>query len=145
MTIDVTMNKAENYYDLSLDANGDISHNESFDSSLLYSLLGERRADASEVPISEYRRGWLGNEGKLFENGSKLWLYKQARLTRTTINAIQSVAYNGLLWLIEDNLVKDITVKVVSSRDSVSLEITLYRYNSKVDRQFFELWDNTGA
>ena len=147
MTTDVRIEKAENtrFYDLKLTPEGDLENGDFFDSSLLYSLLGERRANASEVPVSEFRRGWIGNENSDYENGSKLWLYYQARLTRTILNSMQTAAFNGLQWLIEDNILKDITVRAFNRNGVAVLEITLFRFNSKVDRRYFELWNNTGA
>lgn len=147
MTTDVKMDKpaGSQFYDLSLDENGDLTNGDFFDTSLQYSLLGERRANASEVEISEFRRGWLGNENSDFENGSKIWLFKQARLTRTTLNGLQTAASNGLSWLVEDRILKNVIVRALTRNGAVGLEITLVRFNSRVETRFFELWNNTGA
>ncbi len=145
MTTDVKLTKTGNIYDLTIDENGDLENGDFFDSSLLYSLLGERRASASEVPNSELRRGWIGNEDSDFENGSKLWLYYQARLNRDTLNSLQDEAFQGLKWFVDDNILADITTKAVLRDGFVGLEIELFRFNSKVDRRFFELWNNTGV
>lgn len=142
---DVTMTKTGAFYDMSLDANGDLAHEDSFDPSLLYSILGERRADPSEVLESRYRGGWQGNQNSDFENGSKVWLFSQSRLTRDRLNGLQSAAFNGLKWLIDDGILKDVTVTVGVVSGVVVLTITLFRFNSKVDTRFFELWNNTGV
>lgn len=147
MTTDVKLDKpaGSQFYDLSLDANGDLTNGDFFDTSLQYSLLGERRATASEIGISEFRRGWIGNENSDFENGSKIWLLRQARLTRTNLNQLQSLASNGLSWLVEDDILENIEVRALTRNGIAFLEITLFRFNSKVDTRFFELWNNTGA
>lgn len=132
-------------YDMSLDENGDFAHGDFFDTSLLYSLLGERRATESEVPISENRGGWIGNEGKSFENGSKIWLFYQSRLSRTVMNGLADAAYNGLVWLIEDGLVLDIEVNTVLSNGLIRLRINIERFESQVETRYFDLWENTGV
>ena len=147
MTTDVKLEKLNNapFFDLSLDANGDLTNGDFFDTSLQYSLLGERRATPSEIGISEFRRGWIGNENSDFENGSKIWLLRQARLTRTNLNQLQSLATNGLSWLVEDGILENIEVRALTRDGKAFLEITLFRIDSRVDTRFFELWNNTGA
>lgn len=147
MTTDVLMCKeaGASIYTLSINDEGDLTSGDFFDSSLLYSIFGEKRASASEVVVSEQRRGWIGNEGKDFENGSKIWLFRQARLTRTNINGLRSAIFNSLQWLIAQNFLKNITVSVTIDKGAVIAEIILFRFNSKVERRYFELWDNTGA
>lgn len=145
MTTDVLMTQTDQLFDMSLDAEGDLTNGDFFDSSLQYSLLGERRASASEMPTSQYRRGWIGNEGTDFENGSKLWLLEQAVVNRTTLNEIQTAALNGLIWFVDDGILVNIEVDAVVSGNGVGLMISLFRPNSKVDKRFFELWNNTGT
>lgn len=143
-TTDIVVRQSNNIWDLVLDEKGDLANDDFFDSSLIYSILGERRASASEVPESNLRRGWIGNEDQDFENGSKVWLFEQARITRRVLNGIQSAAFNGLNWLIDDGILINVEVAAVLKDGIVSLEITLFRSNSKVDRRFFQLWENTG-
>lgn len=132
-------------YDISIDSDGDILTEDFFDTSLLYSLFGERRADPSEVAESQSRRGWIGNENKDFENGSKLWLFEQARLTRSNLNRIEDEARKSLQWLVDEGLVvsvDEVTTTVKSGK--INLEIVIRRSRSKVERRFFVLWQNTG-
>ena len=90
MTTDAVL--ANNNYDLQIDSNGDILTDDFFDTSLLVSLFAEQRATPSEMPESHRRRGWIGNESTPgFEIGSKLWLYSQARVTRTLLSDIDSI------------------------------------------------------
>lgn len=132
-------------YDISFDTNGDILTDDFFDTSLLYSLLGERRADASEMTEPQLRRGWIGNEGKSFENGSKLWLFSQARITRTNLNRIEDEARKSLKWLVDDGFVVSVDEVTASAKNgTVTLVIVIRRSRSQVERRFFELWQNTG-
>lgn len=132
-------------FDISFDTDGDILTDDFFDTSLLYSLLGERRADPSEVVEPQLRRGWIGSEDKDFENGSKLWLFEQARVTRSNLNRIEDEARKALQWLVDDGLVvsvDEVTATVKSGK--ITLEIVIRRSRSKVERRFFDLWENTG-
>ena len=76
-------------FDISFDSEGDIETNDFLDTSLLRTIYGERRALPSEVPTPELRRGWIGNDTRDFEDGSKVWLYEQAKLNSTTINGVK--------------------------------------------------------
>lgn len=146
MTTDILMRKnGEGIYDIELDEDGDIANGDFFDTSLLYSLLGERRALPAEVPSSRRRRGWIGNEFSDYENGSKLWLYEQSKLTRTVLNDLQSESLLALEWLIDDDFaIGTISSKAVVSNTGVGVLISIQRPNSEVDQRFFELWNNTG-
>lgn len=141
----LTVDAGTQLYDISIDTNGDILTDDFFDTSLLYSLLGERRANASEVVDPQLRRGWIGSEGKTFENGSKLWLFEQARVTRTNLNRINDESRKALQWLVDDGLavsIDEITSTVKNGK--ITLSITIRRSRSKVERRFFDLWQNTG-
>ncbi len=134
------------FVDFTLDSSGDIATEDFFDTSIVMSLFAEKRASNSEVPESRRRRGWIGNESTPnFENGSKIWLFEQSKLTRTTLNEIETAAQDGLKWLIEDGIaVSTESVASITGISSILLAITIRRTNSKVEKRFFELWDNSG-
>ena len=141
----LTIDPTTQLYDISIDTEGDILTDDFFDTSLLYSLLGERRADPSEVVEPQLRRGWIGSENKDFENGSKLWLFEQARVTRSNLNRIEDEARKSLQWLVDDNLVVSVDeVTATVKNGKITLEIIIRRTRSKVERRFFDLWQNTG-
>ena len=146
MTTDILFKQDETgNYDLELDDDGDFVFGDFFDTSILYSIFGERRALTSEVPVSSRRRGWIGNEFSTYENGSKIWLYEQSKLTRTVMNNIEREAVISLTWLVDDNFATKVSAQVVlTDNDGVGLNITIERPNSEVDERFFELWNNTG-
>lgn len=133
-------------YDISIDDTGDIKTQDFFDTAILVSLFTDRRASASEVPISQNRRGWIGNEffEDNFEIGSKLWLFEQSALTQDTINGIQDVAKAALKWLVDDGYAVRIEVEVIKGNTSVSLEVDIFRSNSKVEHRFYDLWQASG-
>jgi phage gp46-like protein len=147
MTTDILMTPDTNGdYDISLDESGDIANGDFFDTSLLYSIFGERRALSSEVPTSSRRGGWIGNEFEDYENGSKIWLYYQESLTRTIINKIESEAINSLQWLLDDDFAVGTinATGTMTNESSISLLIDIKRTNSEVEQRYFELWNNTG-
>jgi len=132
-------------YTFTLDSAGQIVVDDFFDTALLYSIYGEQRAEASEIQSPEYRRGWIGNENRPYENGSKLWLYSQASKTRTVLNKIANSANKALDWLIEDGYVVSIEeAEATASGSDCSVEVTIRRANSPVINRTFKLWNNTG-
>jgi len=131
-------------YDFAIDTKGDILTAESFDTAILYSLFGERRASATEVQPPQLRRGWIGNDAD-FENGSKLWLFTQARLTRTNLNRIADEATKALQWLVDDGFAVAIDgVDAYVSGGRPFLDVTIRRSRDKVARNSFDIWENTG-
>ena len=146
MTTDIRIEQnANGIWDFNLNTQGDLDNGDFLDSSLLYAILGERRASPSEVPISQNRRGWIGNDGKNFENGSKLWLFEQSRLTRSVLNDIQSAALDALNYLIDDGLATNIEATATIQNNIVILKIDIIVSQSRVETRFFELWNNTGV
>jgi phage gp46-like protein len=141
----LTIDPTTGLYDFSIDENGDILTDDFFDTSLLYSLLGERRASSSEMVEPQLRRGWIGNEGKDFENGSKIWLFSQARITRSNLNRIEDEAIKALQWLVDDGYAVSVeNVSASINNGAVILDVTIRRSRSIVERRLYELWNNTG-
>lgn len=144
MTIDLILNPYGQTYDITLSEEGDLGNGDFLDTSILYSIYGERRASESEVPISSLRRGWIGNEGKDFENGSKGWLFEQARRTQSNLNELAGVLQDSLSWLVDDGFLERVNVRVFLESGFTKAHISLYRFNSEVDHRYYLLWENTG-
>lgn len=147
--IDLTLDPLEGgIFDLRIGFDGDLETRDFFDTAIVVSLFGDRRANESEVAESSRRRGWIGNEQTPgVEMGSKLWLFEQTRLTRTTMNQIEDAARAALQWLVDDGLAVAITeVRAVPTGvGSLALDLTIERSPSVVERRYFELWQNTGV
>lgn len=140
----LAIDPATGLYDFQLDADGDIETADFFDTSILYSIFGERRASADEVVDPQRRRGWIGNEED-FENGSKIWLLRQARLTRDTLNRLEDEVEKALQWLVDDGFAVSIgDISATVSGGHVLLDVTIFRSRDKVIRRHFELWELTG-
>ncbi len=149
MAVDIklTQDATTGEFDVSFE-NGDFALVDSFDTSLTVSLFADARADASQVPRSELRRGWWGNQFgadfPLFEIGSLLWLIHQARKTQSVLNSAIDFAQNSLQWLVNDDHADRVTAAGEFTEEGISLAINIERGNSIVETKFFDLWDNTG-
>ena len=147
MTTDVTLQDSKGYYDFEWTSTGDISTGGTLDTSILMSIFEEVRASASEIPESNKRRGWIGNESSPgFQQGSKSWLFEQERVTGSVLAELGVIIRNGLQWLIDDNIAVNVEVEQPFLRNGkVCVYINLGRDGSPIDRRFFELWENTGS
>ena len=146
MTTDAVLavDEKSQLYDFQLDSEGDILTDDFLDTSILYSIFDHRRALASEVAEPQLRRGWIGN-GPDFENGSKIWLLSQARLTKNNLNKLQDEAEKSLQWLVDDGIAVSLDkVEVFVSQNKVILNVVIRRSRDRVVNRFFTLWDNTG-
>lgn len=146
MTTDIIVQVgALGVYDISYTAEGDIATAQSLDTAILMSILAEVRAEASEVPASHRRRGWIGNESTQgIEMGSKAWLFEQARVTGSNLAELSVIINNALQWLVEQDAAVSTIVNTFYRNGVVQVEVILSRANSQVEKRFFELWNNTG-
>jgi len=147
MTTDVILNTDRGYYDFDWTESGDISTAQNLDTAILMSIFEEVRATSSEVPDSNLRRGWIGNESTPdFEQGSKTWLFEQERITGSVLAELGVVVRNGLQWLIDDEIAVSVEVEQPFIKNGkVVVNINLGRDGSPVDRKYFELWNMTGS
>lgn len=133
-------------FDFQIGVDGDIISEDRFDSSIIVSFFAERRANEAEVSIARQRRGWIGNEDTNFEIGSKLWLFEQSKLNSAVVNGVATEARRALQWLINDNFAESIDgIVPIITQTGLSLDITIRRPNSEVEKRHFVLWDNTAS
>lgn len=144
--IDAKLVALDGTYDLIIDSNGDIETEDTFDAAIIVSLFADRRADASEVPTPQFRRGWVGNESTPgIEMGSKIWIYLTSRITSQTLVLISDAAREALQWLIADVFAFAVDAKATNTGTTVNLAVTIERTNSKVEKRFYDLWEATGV
>ncbi len=143
---DIVLEKNTNgLYDI-LFENGDFKLTDGLDTAILMSLLIDKRADESEVFEPELRRGWIGNEQNEDEDydiGSKLWLIYQARANQNTLNRAIDYAKDGLIWMINDGLIKDVQVTGEIENENIILTVNFIRFDNSILTQQFNLWENT--
>lgn len=146
MTTDLIITQLDGkHYDISFTADGDVATSQSLDTAILMSILAEVRATASEMPESQRRRGWVGNESTQgIEMGSKAWLFEQARVTGSNLAELGVFINNALQWMIEQRIVVSTQVDAVYNSGTVLVNVTLFRASSVVERRLYELWNNTG-
>jgi len=144
---DIVLQKDDDgIFDLVIDDDGDFLTNDFLDTSLLRSIYGERRALPNEVPIPQKRRGWIGNLNRDYEDGSKVWLFEQSELSRSTINGVKSEIENGLEWLLDFDAALSYNVSVsITDELSMLAEISIQRSLSKTDNRYFVLFENSGV
>jgi len=149
MPIDIALiqNEDSGIYDFTFE-NGDFKTVDSFDTSITVSLFADARATQSQVPRSELRRGWWGNQFAkdfpLSEVGSKLWLLNQARNTQDTLNNAIDFARNSLQWLVDNNHAESVNVTGAFTINGITLAIVIDRGSSIVETRYFDLWNNSG-
>lgn len=133
-------------FDFSLTDDGDILTEDFFDTTILMSIFCEKRASSSEIPNSERRRGWIGNQSTPgFEIGSKIWLFEQSIVNRNTLNGINTAADEALKFLVDDGIAVSVRSSSTFRNDTINLETIIEHPNSRVEKRFFELWAKTGV
>jgi len=142
---DIALTKINSYYDFSIE-NGDFALTQGMDTALLMSIFCEKRADISEMPFAETRRGWWGNtvlDTENYEIGSKLWLLEQARRDLTSLSLAKTYAQDCLQWLIEDSLAKEIQTDSAFSENGIDIDINIVTSSNKIVSKAYNLWNNT--
>lgn len=142
---DIELTQKGSYYDFSFEK-GDFVLTQGMDTALLMSIFCEKRADISEMPFAETRRGWWGNlvlDTANYEIGSKLWLLEQARRDLTSLSLAKTYAQDCLQWLIEDNLAKEIKTDSAFAWNGIDIEINIVTSTNKILSKAYNLWNNT--
>lgn len=142
-------NEGRDFLDIDFE-NGDIKTTDGFETSLLMSILGNKRASASEVPAPQNRRGWWGNEALDFDDyeiGSKLWLLNQARQTQRTLNDSITYSRDATQWYVDDNFLDKVQVTAeyvkVGNDRVLEILINLVKFQNSVLSKGFRIWQNT--
>lgn len=132
---------SDGIFDIDLDDDGQLVLDFSFKTTITMAIIGERRASDGEVSDPQFRRGWIGNliaDTPGFEQGSKSWLFKQARLTSDTTSGIRNADRESLQWMIDDGLARTVEVTNQQNGSRIIEEINIDGTSS-----FFDVWNNT--
>ena len=130
----------ENIYDIEFDNDGDFLLTSGLETAILMSLLCEKRADASEITDPKWRRGdWSNelNDVEDYEIGSKIWLLGSGRNTQETLNNGIEAIQDGLQWLIDDNIIKAVTVTGTVGIRKIIYEIKITKPNNEIETYLF--------
>lgn len=140
--------QSDESYDLEI-VDGDFRIDEGFRTSLIISLLSDRRADESQVTLSQFRRGWicdLVTTTPGFKIGSHLWLLENSRIIPETLSLAEDYAQKSLQWLLDENLAIKINASASISliRDhAIDLVIEITSPSGSVSVEAFNLWKRT--
>lgn len=148
MSSEFKLTKVDDYYDVTFTPQGDFTPEEGFDSSLIVSVLEERRANSSEISEPIARRGWWGNtvaQSGDPEVGSKNWLLSQARNTDDTANLSENYTRESLEWLEQDAHISSLTVEAIRTQYSIDRVINFVIDENETNTETFSLWENTGS
>lgn len=128
-------------FDIEIDEHGDIKTADGFDTPMIVSLFSDARAFESEVQDPAKRRGWIGDEATGDNTGSKIWLFDQARLTRTVANRVEDAARECVRWLVADGHAISIRrAELVISQEAVRFVVEILTEIGAEKRSFI-LWE----
>lgn len=133
-------------YDVEFEG-GDFKIDDGLETSLIVSLLSDRRAAESQIFQPELRRGWIGDLVTTlpgFKLGSHLWLSEQAKITQETLSNLEDAAEKSLGWMLSNGLILSVgaTATPIAASD-VLLNITLTSPDGSVAIKAFNLWKRT--
>ncbi len=128
---------------------GDIGVDRGITTSVILSLMLDRRAEDDDVPPSgdaRDRRGWwadqlLGPEGDRI--GSRLWLLD--RSTRTNDNVLRAKQYaeEALAWMVTDRVVSGVEVAVAAIGALLRITVGLQRPGrDPISLRFDHVWQH---
>ncbi len=137
----------EGYFDLVIDnSKRDFASVSGVETIIPVALFTDARAASSEVSDPTKRRGWVGNILTIdrgFELGSKLWLFKQERLTPEVINSIKSVVKKAIrTHVITPGIADKADIKVTKEGVAIRIYIELHKERNVI-ATYSTLWTNS--
>lgn len=118
-------------FDLALEGGGFVLE-PSLGTAIALSLFLDARAEPGDLadlgPDQDFResdpRGWWGGP----EYGSRLWLYRRAKLTERTLAGIRSACLEALAWLVDARIARAVDVDIERrGTDAVGICVTVTR------------------
>ena len=147
MAIDlkITQNTSGSF-DISFE-NGDFKSIDDLESALLMSIYYKQRASEDLVQVPQYRQGHftdLFNTDTNYQVGSLAWYFsEQRKITEQNTSLLEDTIKNdGLQWLIDDNIVDDVSVEATISNSQITLNIALKPKNEQ-NSKYYQLFLHT--
>lgn len=146
--IDVELTQDEyGRFDIDIE-NGDLAHEDGFETAIWVSLFTDARAPSSKVTLPEARRGWVGNTVSTVigrDLGSLLWIAEQRRMNQDTVNEIVGYVQSALNWFVDDGLAARVEVSgEIVATYGIRLFIEITSPNGSTTNQYVNLWELTG-
>jgi len=117
-------------FDIDYDDSGDFIQDD-LDTSIYIGLFGDARADESEVPTSEQRRGFWGKVLDDIVTGSKIWL-QDGRKTVENLGRILDFTDKSLAFLVDEGLEKKVESNAIFIEKGIALFITVTRLDNSI-------------
>lgn len=144
---DAKISFSEEYqcFDLSVGSNGDLATNLDLHTSLIVSILADRRSlNNDSIPNS---RGWVGDAIKRDDEtkiGSRLWLLGRRKQTDQTLRDIEEYAREALDWYVDKGIADDYSLNVFHAdklRGITCLEVEIFRPSGNIKKTFNFAWE----
>ncbi len=138
-------NETTGFCDLVFEEN-DLKAENGLETALMISLFTDRRATNDEREIGE-QRGWFGDllgETEGDQIGSKIWLLGRAKFTTETNSFLNKYATDACQWMIDDGLVKDVSVEVERyDFETLAFKCAVTKNDGeKIPFKFSQYWEN---
>ena len=133
------------WVDLSRPTDTNIESDELLDTAVLISLFTRKLADEDDVLPDEnsLREGYWGDQYEKIPShrkGSKLWLLRRSKATRSTLNLARVYALESLQWMIDDGIADTIEVEVERQNDGrLAFQVKIQR-PEKVAPRWVATW-----
>ncbi len=138
-------NEANQTFDISIGSNGDLSTDKDLYTSLIISILADRRSlNDDSIPNS---RGWVGDSIKEDDEsiiGSRIWLLGRRKQTLETLQELEIYAREALDWYVEKGIAQDYNLQVYHAdkiRGITALEVELIRPLGNINKTFNFTWE----
>tara|TARA_R100000951_G_scaffold113955_2_gene117107 strand:- start:1291 stop:1749 length:459 start_codon:yes stop_codon:yes gene_type:complete len=138
-------NEANQTFDISIGSNGDLSTDKDLYTSLIISILADRRSlNDDSIPNS---RGWVGDSIKEDDEsiiGSRIWLLGRRKQTLETLQELEIYARESLDWYVEKGIAQDYNLQVYHAdkiRGITALEVELIRPLGNINKTFNFTWE----
>jgi phage gp46-like protein len=139
---------SEGIFDISIES-GDIKGADGLDTAIAISLFTDARAPTNLVPTIHKQRGWVGNLVSVVTGrqlGGLLWLVNQRRLIQSTVNNCVTYARDSLQWMLDDNVLKRLTVTgEIVPTEGILLTIVTTALSGITETRYYKLWEVTGV
>jgi phage gp46-like protein len=141
----IAWDEANQVFDISIGDNGDLATDIDLKTSLLISILADRRSlNNDSIPNS---RGWVGDaikEESATIIGSRIWLLGRRKQTNQTLQELEIYAQEALDWYVDQGIAEDYNLQVFHQdklRGITGLDVELIRPEGNILKTFNFTWE----
>lgn len=119
---------------------GDFVRDGGLETAILMSLFVDQRVREEDSETGETRGFWAENLIG-YNMGSKLWLLDRSKITNDTLRLYEQYVKEALAWMIDENIIRDVSAEAVRNGNRISCTMTVYRPEGDVSRyKFYDKW-----